>query len=111
MKALDQLKKYLPSILYTLLGLLVFFLVVKVIMRLQRSSAVLGDVAVNSLENAEISKETGVAKSRINECRGIAHDVAYELETLKDMGFFEKVTHFQSDSDTIAILGLSLIHI
>jgi hypothetical protein len=105
MKALDSLKKYLPALLYTLLGLVGCFVLYTLIMRIKGSGAVIGDVVADNAENIKISQETGVPKNRINEMRSVAHDVAYELETLKGMGFYEKLVHFQSDSDTLAILA------
>ncbi|MEZ5047480.1 MAG: hypothetical protein R2831_10865 [Chitinophagaceae bacterium] len=97
-------KKYLPSIVYSILGLVLLLMLYRFFIRMKSGANNVADIAINSQEETVIAQQTGVDKPRVSEMRKMAHDVAYELETLNTMGFIEKLTHFQTDSDTLNIL-------
>lgn len=100
---LDTAKKYLPSIGYTLITLVILFAAYKFFIRLKSSSQTLGSVVADKLENSQLSKATGINESRIAELRNIAYDLSRELETNVDMTSMEKMLHIQLDRDTIRI--------
>lgn len=102
---LGALKQYLPGILYSLLGVIGLFFVYKLIMRISAGGEAVGGIVADKAENEIIHQQTGLSVARVQKMRSVAHDVAYELETLKDMGTVDKWTHIQFDDDTIDILN------
>lgn len=98
-----SLRKYLPTILYSILGIVVLFILYKMVLRLKSGASVIGGVIVDKAENSSISKQTGVPVSKIKLIRQDVYSLAHDLNTLKGMTFWEKAknVHLQFDSDTL----------
>lgn len=105
MKQILLLKKVLPSILYTVLGLVGVYVLYRLFIRFRQGGLAVGNIIADKAENAAISKETGLDPARVQEMRLVARDTAYELETAKDMSFFEKLQNVQFDSDNLKIFN------
>lgn len=104
MKNLAAIKKYLPSIVYTILFIVGFFILYKLILRLRSGGLAIGGVAADIAENQTISTKTGIPKARIQELRTIASNVSIELETNKDLTWWWKTKHITFDSDVLEIM-------
>lgn len=104
MKHLDLLKKYLPSLLYTVLFLVIGFALYKLITRLRAGGLAIGGILADKAENSTISNNTGVPTARVQQLRNVARDVSIELETSKDQSWWDKTKHVQLDADTIDIM-------
>jgi hypothetical protein len=97
------LKKYLPTILYSVLGLIVLFAIYKLIMRLKAGGLAVGGVIADKAENQTIANQTGVSANKIKLIRQDAYSLAHDLNKLKGMTYLEKLQnfHIQFDSDTL----------
>lgn len=97
------LKKYLPSILYAVLGLIVIFIIYKLFVRVKAGGLAVGGVIADKAENQTIANQTGVSTNKIKLIRQDAYSLAHDLNTLKGMTFLEKAQnfHIQFDSDTL----------
>ena len=103
MKTLDLFKKYLPTILYSVVGLVVLFGLYKIILRLRGGGLAIGGIVADKAENEVIKQQTGISVSRIQELRTIANNLANEMETAKDLEWFWKLKHVVFDSDILEI--------
>lgn len=101
---LKDLKTYLPNIVYSILGLGLLYVIYTMYSRFKSGAMAVGGVLSDTNENNQISTNTGLDATRVQQLRGVSRAIAYELETLKDMGYFDKLKHIQLDSDTIEIL-------
>lgn len=103
MKTIDLFKKYLPSIIYTFVGLMAIFVIYKIVIRLKSSGLAVGGIIADNAEDQTISNQSGLSIHEVQRVRKSARDLAFELHTLKDMSLLDKLknAHFQSDSETL----------
>lgn len=90
------------KVLLIAIACVIFF---RLFVKLKQSARNLLEVKENSSFDKEIAKEAGVSQTRVSEMRSVAHDVAYELETLKGMGAWETFIHIQLDAYTYPIFA------
>lgn len=100
---LGSLKTYLPTILYSVLGLVALFILYKIILRLRGGGLAIGGIVADKAENKVISNETGISTSRVQELRTIASNLATEMETAKDLEWYWKLKHIVFDTDIVEI--------
>lgn len=97
------IKKYLPQILYTVLGVLVLFILYKLFIRVRTTANTVGGAVSDIAETQVLSDKTGVSISKIKLLRKDSQDLAHDLNTLKNMSYWDKMMniHIQFDSDTL----------
>lgn len=103
MKSLLIFKKYLPQILYTVLGIVVLFILYKLFIRVRSTANTVGGAVADIAETQVLSDKTGVSISKIKLLRQDSQDLAHDLNTLKTMSFWDRATnlHIQFDADTL----------
>jgi len=97
------LKKYLPGILYTVLALVILYLIYKMVKRTKGAVDTVADTVTDKAEAAVLSQKTGIPVAKIALLRKDVFALAHDLNTLKDMSWLDKAKnlHVQFDSDTL----------
>jgi hypothetical protein len=62
------------------------------------------DTVINTTIDNQLSSQTGISPARITELRNVARDISLELETNKDMGYWDKLNNIVLWSDAKPIL-------
>lgn len=76
------------------LALWAVYLVYKIMGKAKSQADSVADAINNTTADATLSKASGLTPKVIAAMRKAAHDIAVEMETLKDMGWWQKASHF-----------------
>lgn len=103
MNAVNLIQKHFVKIIAVIAVILIIVILFMLVKKGKSVASTVSSVVADNTETQLISDKTGLTNSRINELRGRARNLAFELQTLKGMSFLDKLTnaHFQSDDETL----------
>jgi hypothetical protein len=103
MLQLEIIQKYMKPILYSVLVIVILFVVYKIIQKIGGTATSVTGVIVDKAADTVIGNQLGISNSRLHELRQIALDFANELETNKDYGMFDGLLNVTTVDDIAAI--------
>jgi hypothetical protein len=103
MLQLEFFKKYLKPIVFSISAVLVLYILFLIFRKAGKAVNNVVDVVKDKAVDVVITQQTGLPADVIAAIRKDAHQLVFELNTLKGMGFFDKAKniHLQFDSDTL----------